>query len=82
MANIARFKVLVPAISASGPGGTPVTDPQGLYAGAASDIPQGGARQIGQALVMGGTDVGGAIRGCTYITPHFPIPGFGEITYH
>lgn len=83
MANIATFKVLVPAMNVgAAANGAPTPDPQPIYVGHAADMPQMGARQIGQALVTGGVEAGGAIRGCTYITPHFQIPGFGEISYH
>ena len=82
MPNIAKFKVLVPAMSSNGPNGTTITDPQPVYGGAACDLPRQAARQIGNAIVMGGTDLGGRIHGCTYITPQYPVPGFGEITFH
>ncbi len=82
MAHIATFRVLVPAQNVGMlVNGAPTPDPQQAYVGNASDIPQKGARQIGQAVVYGGVEAGGTVRGCTYMTPHFQIPGFGEITY-
>jgi hypothetical protein len=82
MAHFATFRVLVPAMSTATATGAAVYDPEPVDVGHAGDPCREGARLIGQAMVTCPAGTGGPARGCSYVTPRFMIPGYGEISYH